>query len=59
MARSEVFFMGIVIGIIIWFFVIVTLLYIFISKFLIKSFKIVRLDSSKSIRLMKLAESIK
>jgi hypothetical protein len=59
MASSEVFFMGIVIGIIIWFFVIVTLLYIFISKFLIKSFKIVRLDNSKSIRLMKLAESIK
>jgi len=59
MASSEVFFMGIIIGIIIWFFVIVTLLYIFISKFLVKSFKIVRLDNAKSIRFMKLAKSIK
>lgn len=59
MAHSKLIFMGVVVAILLWFFIIVILLYVFTSKFLMRSIKIVSLDKANTFRYLKLAESIK
>lgn len=59
MAHSKLIFMGIVVAILLWVFIIVILLYVFTSKFLMRSIKIVSLDKANTFRHLKLAESIK